>query len=468
LEATISYRSHTTDEDIIDWLDLLNERYAITDLGSIRRDTYVIQFGDGGEVVCARDFASFRRHLYQEPDVLLNNKSTPLAEAWLSSPAVRKYQGLVFAPPGSEWVPQHDEYNTWRGLAVEPAEGNWGWNRYHIDEVVCGDNVEYARWLHNWIAAMLQQPGRHGWVAPLLKGGQGIGKGYFADQRLGGMFRKHNYAHLTIADHLTSDFNSHLEDRVLVFADEAVWGSARAANKLKGLITETDVLINKKHVPQEIQQSALHIVIASNHEQPVNVERDDRRLFILQVAEHFKQDQKYFNLLRAELRDGGRAAMLHYFLNFEVDWDLLRVPPETVAKLQMKAASLSPEDDWWREVLENADSASWAKFCTKVGRTFLVERYSEWFDTFARGRYGKKNAAGLGSHFARHFKAGRMPGWPMDAGKVERPHGDQRDNAWAFPSLAECRAVFDRAPGTRNPGPRMARTTKLRHRPRSR
>jgi len=142
--------------------------------------------------------------------------------------------------------------------------------------------------------------------------------------------------------------------------------------------------------------------------------------------------------------------MLDYFLNYEVDWELLRVPPETTAKREMRAESLSSEDEWWREVLEAADEASWGQWQTRIARSVVVARYSEWFDDF-KGRGNKKNASSLGAYFARHFKAGGMPSWPKTGSKVQ--NNGKRENGCVFPSLAECRAVFDKATGTEHDWP---------------
>ena len=67
----------------------------------------------------------------------------------------------------------------------------------------------------------------------------------------------------------------------------------------------------------------------------------------------------------------------------------------------------------------------------------------------------KKNASAMGTYFAKHFKAGGMPSWPYHAGKITTDAG-KRDNAWKFPSLAECRAVFDQATGTSTDWPDAA------------
>jgi hypothetical protein len=93
---------------------------------------------------------------------------------------------------------------------------------------------------------------------------------------LGSLFRAKNDKHLKDPERLTGRFNSHFTDFVYLFADEAFWGSDGAANKLKGLITEDTIEVEKKMCPMKLQHSCLHIVIASNHDRPVKVERDAR------------------------------------------------------------------------------------------------------------------------------------------------------------------------------------------------
>ncbi len=205
----------------------LNERYAIVDIGSFKRDTVVIEFGHDGDVMCVREFTAFRRHLCQEPRVEVGTERIALATHWLGHPGARRYNRLAFAPDGSPTKLGRNDYNTWRGLAVKPHEGEWGLIRHHIAAVICGGNEEFERWLHNWIAAMVQHPGQHAWVALVLKGGQGTGKGTFADALLGSFFRKANYVHLMEGGQLTGRFNAQLQNRVLVFADEAMWGDRR-------------------------------------------------------------------------------------------------------------------------------------------------------------------------------------------------------------------------------------------------
>jgi hypothetical protein len=242
----------------------------------------------------------------------------PKADYWLRNG--RYHRRLVLAPPGSPQLPlRDDDHNLWQGFAVEPKPGDWTLNRQHIRDIICGGDRRLEKWLHNWIAALVQRPGQHAWTAPLLRGGQGVGKGHLVSTILGKLFRAPQFAHLTRPEHLTGDFNEHLSSKVLVFADEAFWGDKGAANDLKGLITEDSIWINEKHLPKRSEPSSLHVIIASNADRPVPVERDDRRFVVFDVDESKKNDQAYFTGLHHELDNGGREALLHYFLSLAID-----------------------------------------------------------------------------------------------------------------------------------------------------
>ena len=49
--------------------------------------------------------------------------------------------------------------------------------------------------------------------------------------------------------------------------------------------------------------------------------------------------------------NGGREALLHYLLNFDLSKVTLRVIPKTAALLDQQIESMTPEQAWWLETL---------------------------------------------------------------------------------------------------------------------
>lgn len=429
-------------------LDELNDEFAIVSVGN---KVVVMQFdpSKGGSITEFWPFDEFRK-LHVKKQIKVPTKDggeriQPLADVWLRSQHGKQYRRLVYAMPGSIAQVGANDYNGWRGFTVEPAAGDWSRNRAHLLQVICSGNEPHFEWLVNWCAALVQRPGQHAWSSVVLRGGQGIGKGHFADKMLGRLFYPQQYLHMIGANQLTAEFNEHLSGKVLVFADEATWGGdPRHAAKLKGLVTEDNVPIHRKFLKMVEEPSALHIVIASNGEWPIPAEWDDRRFFVLDVSESRKQDESYFPALIAELESGGRAAMLHDLLNHVVDWAALRHPPDTAAKRDLKSRSITGDERWLLNWLMD-DGGTWKP---RQARGAVYEQYCLSF----RGNGAQpRSVDGLGRFFKTIFKrAGAAGYWPR-GGKL-RVDGKLL-NAWGFPDLPDFRRMVDLALGVRTEWP---------------
>jgi hypothetical protein len=140
-----------------------------------------------------------------------------------------------------------DVFNTWRGFAVNPRRGDWSLMEAHIKDVLCCGDENLYRYVRCWLANAVQHPGKFGEVALVLRGIQGTGKSIFAHQ-FGALFGQH-YLCLSQARQLTGNFNAHLEDAIVVLVDEAfLAGDAQAEGRLKALITEPTITIERKGI----------------------------------------------------------------------------------------------------------------------------------------------------------------------------------------------------------------------------
>lgn len=411
------------------YLEELNKRFAIISVGN---KVVVMELNPDASIKELWPFPEFKRLLVKYR-IRRDGKVYDAADLWLKSTLGRQYDRLVYAMPGSSEVAGADDYNGWLGFTVQPAPGDWSKNRAHILKVICNGNQAHFEWVYNWMAALVQQPGRHGMVAIVLRGGQGIGKGHHAHQMLGRCFSLQQYIHILRPDQLTGDFNEHLSGKCLVFADESTWGGdLKAAQALKGLVTESTVPIHRKFLKLTEEPSALHIIIATNNDWPISIDRDDRRFTILDVSEEQKQKDSYFGPLLDELEHGGRAAMLHDLMAHEVDWELTRRPLKTSAKLDIARLSLKPVERWWYEHLKTGrlSGQGWPPEIRKP------ELHGDYIDFLAKhhpsDRTRRSTETELGSFLQKH--AG------FDSQR--RLEGDEREKVWTVPSLAECRAKW--------------------------
>lgn len=339
-------------------LRYLNERHAvISDIGGKCRVV--------GEVldrnltrprtrISKQSFEDFRnRYMNQKVQVGVTKEKAPAyapaGKWWLEHPMRRQYDTMVFAP-GRE-VPE--AYNLWQGFACDARPGDAHQPFLdHLRDNVCQGDEEHYTYLISWMARAVQKPGEQGHVAVVLRGGRGTGKGTVA-QIFGSLWGRH-FLHISSAKHLVGQFNAHLRDCVVLFADEAFYaGDKQHESTLKTLVTEDTLIVEGKGVDAEVAPNYVHLIMASNDEWVVPAGPDERRYFILDVGEAKKQDKAYFRALHKAMNEGGREALLHFLMTLDLSDFEVREVPQTDALRDQKEESLPPLDAWWLDVLQS-------------------------------------------------------------------------------------------------------------------
>ncbi len=408
----------------------MNKEFAIIAVGN---KAVVMQNNPDGSIEELWSYEEFKKVLIKEFIRVKSEdrvKIVPLADFWLKSNKGRNYRRLVYDMPGSTTKAGPRDYNGWLGFSVKPKQGDWSLNAEHIKNIICGGNEEYYQWVLNWLAAMVQLPGRHAWTSIVLRGGQGIGKGHFANNMVGALFGSQQYLHILGANQLTAEFNEHLSGKVFVFADESTWGGdPKAASKLKGLVTENTVPIHRKFLKMIEEPSMLHIIIASNNEWPIPIEHDDRRFTVFDVSDVKKQNDVYFAALLRELKAGGLSAMLFDLLEYDVDERMLRTPLATDAKSDVTTHSLKNIEHWWLEMLESGtiESDNWPTMMVKKD---LHQNYIEFLDRHHKSSKERRSTETEMGLFLKKFTP--VTQQMTVNGKVER--------VVFIPPLQECRS----------------------------
>lgn len=271
----------------------------------------------------------------------------PMGEYWLESPYRRQYRKMVMRPEGAAaWC-----YNLWRGWTVQPSEeGDWSLLRQHIYDNLCSQSDEAFDYVINWWARTVQKPELPIGTALVLRGAKGTGKSSFA-RAFGELFGQH-FLHVTNSKAVTGNFNSHLRDCVVLFADEAVWAGNRSEEgALKGMITEPTIVIEGKGRDMVTCRNMIHLVVAANADWAVPAGMDERRFCVLEVSDAKKQDSDYFRAIQKQLQNGGQARLLHDLLARDVrKFDPAKVP-QTEGLLNQKIQSLEPFALWWYQCL---------------------------------------------------------------------------------------------------------------------
>ena len=271
-----------------------------------------------------------------------------LGGLWMKSPRRRQYLGgVVFDPANRHGA---DYKNLWEGFAYKPGEGSWRGLRRHIWKVVCKRDKTSFKYFMRWMARAVKCPAEQGYVAVVMRGEEGCGKGIVARALLR-LFGQHG-RHITNAAHLVGRFNEHLQCCVMLFADEAFFaGDVQHTGVLKAIITEPTLAIEGKYRSVIEAQNFLHVIMASNSRWVVPASLEARRFFVLDVSNEKARNHAYFKEIQDELDNGGYAAMLRDLLKIDLTNFKVEDVPQTEGLQEQKKLSLKTEERWWREVL---------------------------------------------------------------------------------------------------------------------
>lgn len=429
----------------------LNSKHAvISDLGGkCKIISEVFDYALKRPRVSYQSFLDFaNRYLNKRVQVATDKEGQPVMKAagkwWAEHPKRRQYETIVFAP-GRE-IPQ--AYNLWQGFACDAIPGDCSLFLEHIEKNICQSNLEYYSYLLGWMARCVQKPDRSGEVAIVLRGEQGTGKGAFA-KHLGALFGRH-FLQVSDPKHLVGSFNSHLRDCVLLFADEAFYaGDKKHESVLKALVTEETLAIEHKGADIFAAPNYTHIILASNSNWVVPAGSNERRFFALDVSSEKMQDKKYFASIKKQMENGGREALLHFLLNYNIADFEVRDVPKTLALQDQKLLSMSPEESWFFEKISEGrmlrEHECWER---EVMKQALQDDYINFMQRL--GILRRASPTILGKFLGRACPEGTVRSYQRNA-EVRTQNGfgqeytiNKRVYFYQLPDLEACRTHWDK------------------------
>lgn len=399
----------------------MNEQYCVVREGG---KTRVLSFeqDEGRMIPIYQSFEDFRNFTMHEK-VLLGDRPQGVGQYWLNHPKRRQYSGVTFKPNGEPEI--NGRLNLWRGWGVVPRQGVWSLMRDHIINVLADGNEEHGRYIIKWAAWAVQHPDKVPEVALVFQGAEGTGKGFFGRAMMR-IFGQHGLQ-ISSVRHLAGNFNAHLRDTCLLFADEAFWaGDKTVEGTLKRVLTEDTLFIELKGIDGFKCPNFLHVIIASNEDWVVPTGPDARRFAVFRVSSERKQDETYFAALNHELQNGGLEAMLNDLQSMDLTGFHPRRAPKTEALREQQITSLKPEEAWLLSLLQagRLPGASDEKPDIALARDLLDDLRES-------------------SPQAKYISAHRLGIFLREKGVVP---GQRVENArcWRFPPLSEMRAAWEK------------------------
>ena len=230
-----------------------------------------------------------------------------------------------------------------------------------MKDVICAGDERDFKFLELLVAQMFKEPNKKPGIAVVIRGDEGVGKSFFVE-RLCDLIAPY-FFRTSDPEHIFGDHNCQLKNVILLHLEEAVWpGGKKTESLLKHLITGPEIPINDKFVPVYSVPNHLHLFITGNPDWLVATGFRARRIFALHASDAHIKDFKYFAALQEWFKSGGDAALLHYYLNYDINAALselglgdIRMVHITKEHIEQQKQSMSGVKEWavnWVELGE--------------------------------------------------------------------------------------------------------------------
>ena len=304
-------------------------------------------------------------------------------------------------------------------------------------------------WIVGWWAQILQQPSIKMETALVLRGPFGAGKTKIGEV-IGSLIGDH-YLLVASPRYITGQFNSHMASLLVLHADEAFWAGDKASvGTLRDLVSGDHHMLEYKGVDPIRIKNHIRLFVTGNPDWMVPAGFKERRWAVFDIGEDHMQDHAYFAAIDHEMNNGGREALLHYLLNFDLSQVDLRIIPKTAALLDQQIES---HDAGAGVVVRDADARA---CCRRRPHGVNEPRVCLRDDLFER--YVRHARIQGVSHRSTETKIGMFLRKQLGAKlKDTRPIvGNQRLRCYELPPLKDCRRLFGESWGSRSIGEREA------------
>ena len=227
--------------------------------------------------------------------------------------------------------------NLWGGWPTEPKAGKCDRLLELLQYLCSGEQNagDLYTWVLRWLAYPMQHPGAKMRTALIFHGPQGTGKNLFFESI---MAIYGEYGRIVGQAEIEDKFNDWASRKLFLIADEVVARQElyHVKNKLKSFVTGEWIRINPKNVAAHDERNHCNVVYLSNEIQPLPLEQDDRRHFVIWTPAKLSGD--FYQDIRDEINAGGIPALHQHLIDLDLgDFDEHTKPPETQAKRDLMA-----------------------------------------------------------------------------------------------------------------------------------
>ena len=294
----------------------------------------------------------------------IGKKQVPFVNYWLKDPNKRVYEDIDFIPP--PLVCPEDTFNVWGGFPItrtklfpystDDLEPFFSLVELMSNDFTRGKSYEY---LLNWIADIIQNPGRKTGVAIVIKGDQGIGKntiGLFIKKLLS----QENYVETANPkEDIFGAYNQLTANKLVIGMNEAESNVTFANNaRIKDLVTESTENVREKYLKSTVMRSFCRLLFFSNSRIVVKVEQNDRRFVIFEASSKMRNNREYFTMVNDWMENDFNVRKLFDYLSKRdiTDFNFVAERPMTEAYLETMDACKCIELKFLDDLLHDTNS----------------------------------------------------------------------------------------------------------------
>lgn len=247
--------------------------------------------------------AHFRNHPFH--GCVHTKTQASFIDNWLCDPKLKTYDkvDLILSPdecPSSI-------YNVWKGFAVEQAVAKLKKpikeEAKYVNAVqthlkyLCNNDKVCFEYLENWLAQIIQFPGKLIGIAVVIKSLEGVGKNILHDFMTKIIGMSYSISVSNPEDTLFSKFNDVRENKILVNIDEVRFSDTEKFNdKIKAETTNQTTFVESKNQKRKLIRNFVRFLMFTNNLLCIRVSPTQRRFFMIECLQA-KKSSEYYKLL---------------------------------------------------------------------------------------------------------------------------------------------------------------------------
>lgn len=308
----------------------------------------------------------------------LKLKEVSFCKKWFEDPNIRTYDRIDFLPCQN---PPTNIYNTFKGFVGSTKKIN---NTNIMESLMmkhifnlCNHDDKVVKYVLDCFSNMVQHPYKLTRTALLFKTIQGCGKDtlfdYIGNKILGSSY----YVVLTDVKKIFGNFNSTLENKILVVVNESKSKTAfEFDDAIKDAITRKENIIEPKGKDAYKNTNNVFYVFLTNNKNAIKVEENDRRFCAIEGDNTIANNNEYFTALNKEIDDGFIDGDFYTFLNTR---DISKVNftkdrPTTSLYETLKEHNIPVLGRFLCEIVDEYSSKEKAK----IGASELFNKFNHW------------------------------------------------------------------------------------------